>query len=97
MLLIQANAHVDAILPQVNKIGNLIGPQVIGDSGETALIAYDSRIRLLQDFTTDQKKIALAVKTIQSGSESNRMVDAVAEAHAHAANPPRAAGAESSC
>jgi len=80
VLLIQSNAHVDAILPQVNKIGNLIGPQVIGDSGETALIAYDSRIRLLQDFTTDQKKITEAVKKIQAGSESNRMVDAVAEA-----------------
>jgi VWFA-related protein len=80
VLLIQSNAHVDAILPQVNKIGGLIGPQVIGDSGETALIAYDSRIRLLQDFTTDQRKITQAVKKIQAGSESNRMVDAVAEA-----------------
>jgi VWFA-related protein len=80
VLLIQSNSHVDAILPQVNKIGNLIGPQVIGDSGETALIAYDSRIRLLQDFTTDQRKISLAVKQIHAGSESNRMVDAVAEA-----------------
>jgi VWFA-related protein len=64
----------------VNKIGNLIGPQVIGDGGETALIAYDSRIRLLQDFTTDHNKITQAVKKIQAGSESNRMVDAVSEA-----------------
>jgi VWFA-related protein len=79
VLLIQSNAHVDGLLPQVNKIGNLIGPQVIGDSGETALIAYDSRIRLLQDFTTDHNKITQAVKKIQAGSESNRMVDAVAE------------------
>jgi VWFA-related protein len=80
VLVIQSNSHVDAILPQVNKIGNLIGPQVIGDTGETALIAYDSRVRLLQDFTTDPKNITLAVKKIQAGSESSRMVDAVAEA-----------------
>jgi len=80
VLLIQSNSHVDSILPQVNKIGGLIGPQVIGDDGETALIAYDSRVRLLQDFTTDRNKITQAVKKIQAGSESNRMVDAVAEA-----------------
>jgi VWFA-related protein len=79
VLLIQANAHADPILPQVNKIGGLIGPQVIGDDGETALIAYDSRIRVLQNFTTDQNKITQAVKKIQAGSESNRMVDAVWE------------------
>jgi VWFA-related protein len=80
VLLVQSNAHADALLPQVNKIGGLIGPQVIGDDGETALIAYDSRIRVLQDFTTDHNKITQAVKKIQAGSQANRMVDAVAEA-----------------
>jgi VWFA-related protein len=77
VLLIQSNAHVEALLPQVNKIGNLIGPQVIGEEGETAVIAYDSRIRVLQDFTKDSSKVADAVKKIKPGSESNRMIDAV--------------------
>ena len=79
VLLIQSSAHVEGLLPQVNKIGNLIGPQVIGDSGETAVVAFDARIRVMQDFTTDAGKIAAAVKKIQPGSESNRMVDAVEE------------------
>lgn len=79
VILIQANAHVEGLLPQVNKIGNMIGPQVIGDEGETAVIAYDSRIRVLQDFTTNSSKITDAVKTIHPGSESNRMIDAVME------------------
>jgi VWFA-related protein len=79
VLLIQANAHVEGLLPQVNKIGNLIGPQVIGEEGETAVVAYDSRIRVLQDFTKDSTKITDAVKSIHPGSESNRMIDAVME------------------
>lgn len=78
-ILIQSNAHVEGLLPQVNKIGNLIGPQVIGDAGEAAVIAYDSRIRVLQEFTSDTGKVTEAVKKIQPGSESNRMVDAVME------------------
>ncbi|MBZ5583898.1 MAG: VWA domain-containing protein [Acidobacteriia bacterium] len=77
VILIQSNADVQGLLPQVNKIGGLIGPQVIGDAGEAAVIAYDSRIRTLQDFTTDKDKISQAIKKIQPGSESNRMVDAV--------------------
>ena len=77
VILIQANAHVEGLLPQVNKIGNLIGPQVIGDAGESAVIAYDARVRVLQDFTTDSSKITEAVKKIHPGSESNRMIDAV--------------------
>jgi VWFA-related protein len=77
VVLIQANAHVEGLLPQVNKIGNLIGPQVIGDEGETAVIAYDAHVRVLQDFTTDSSKVTEAIKKIHPGSESNRMIDAV--------------------
>jgi VWFA-related protein len=77
VLLIQSNAQVEGLLPQVNKIGNLIGPQVIGDAGETAVIAYDHRVRTLQEFTSDSDMITQAVKKIQPGSQSNRMVDAV--------------------
>jgi VWFA-related protein len=50
---------------------------VIGDAGETAVIAYDARIRTLQEFTSDSDKVAQAVKKIQPGSQSSRMVDAV--------------------
>ena len=80
VIAIQANSQVDSILPQVQKIGNLITPLVIGDQGEAAVIAYDSRIRKLQDFTSDPDKITKAVKTITPGSTSNRMIDAVVEA-----------------
>lgn len=77
---IQANSHVESILPQVQKMGNLISPLVIGDQGEAAVLAYDSRIRKLQDFTSDPDKITKAVKTITPGSTANRLIDAVVEA-----------------
>jgi len=79
VLLIQANSHVEKMLPEVNKIGGLINAQIIGEQGETAVIAYDARIRTLQDFTTDPSKVTDAVKKIRPGSESNRMIDAVME------------------
>src|SRR4051794_1882065 len=80
VICIQANAHVEAVLPQVRKIGVLVAPLLIGEQGEAAVIAFDSRIRKMQDFTSEPDKITKAVKDLYAGSNSNRMIDAVAEA-----------------
>jgi VWFA-related protein len=40
-------------------------------------MAFDSRIRTMQDFTSDPDRITEAVKRIHSGSLSSRLVDAV--------------------
>jgi VWFA-related protein len=80
VICIQANSKVDALLPQVRKIGNLITPLVVGEQGEVAVIAYDHRIRVLQDFTSDPNLVTEQVKKITSySSSSSRMVDAVVE------------------
>jgi VWFA-related protein len=76
---IQASARVDKILPQVNKIGTMLKPILLGDQGEAAVVAFDSRIRTLQDFTPDADKITKAIKSIYAGSNSSRLTDAVEE------------------
>jgi VWFA-related protein len=80
VICLQVNAHVEAILPQVRKVGNLVAPLIIGEQGEAAVIGFDSRIRLLQDWTSDPDQITKSVKGITAGSSSNHLIDAVAEA-----------------
>jgi VWFA-related protein len=80
VVLIQANAAVENMLPTINRIGNLMQPLILGDRGDAAVIAFDHRIRLMQDFTADPEKITEAVKKIQPGSSSSHMIDAVEEA-----------------
>lgn len=80
VICLQVNAHVEGVIPQVRKIGNLIAPLMIGEQGEAAVIGFDSRIRLLQDWTSDSDKITKSVKDIYAGSSSSRLIDAVAEA-----------------
>src|SRR5450759_3102599 len=80
VIVLQSNAHVEGILPQVKKIGGLIAPLLIGEQGEAAVIAVDSRIRTMQDFTSDSDKITKAVKDLTAGSNANRMIDAVSAA-----------------
>src|SRR5581483_11140252 len=54
--------------------------EVIGDQGEAAVVAFDHRIRTLQDFTPDSTKIADALRKITPGSSSHVMIDASMEA-----------------
>jgi len=77
VILVQANARVEKILPQVTKIGNLIKPFIVGDQGEAAVIAFDSRIRTMQEFTSDSEKITAAVKKLAYGSTPSHLIDAV--------------------
>jgi VWFA-related protein len=77
VILVQANANVEHYIPQVQRIGSLIAPLIIGQQGEAALIAYDAHVRRLQDFTTDTDKITEKLRNLYPGSYSNRMVDAV--------------------
>lgn len=89
VIVIQANDHVEAILPQIQKIGNLIEPLVIGEQGEAAVLAFDHRFRIMQDFTSDSAKIADAVKKVKAGSSSSRLIDAVGRAVQMLRNRPQ--------
>jgi len=77
VIAIQANSEVDKILGQVNRIGNLITPMLLGNQGEAAVIAFDHRLRTMQDFTSDPDKITQGIKKIQAGSMSAAVIDAV--------------------
>jgi VWFA-related protein len=89
VIAVQANDRVDSVLPQIRKVGSMIRPVMIGDEGESALIAFDSRIRTLQEFTPDADKIEDALKKIQPGSTQSRMIDAVEAGVRMLANRPR--------
>ncbi len=80
VICVQANADVEKMLPAVNRIGNLIQPQILGEQGEAAVIAYDARVRTLQEFTHDGDKITAAVKKIQPGGTAQKLNDAIFEA-----------------
>jgi VWFA-related protein len=76
---IQTNAEAEQALTQVKKIGNLIKPLVLGDLGEAAVMSFDSRVKVLQDFTSDPDKITMAVSKIYAGGRFAHLNDAVDE------------------
>lgn len=79
VVVIEKAARVEAILPQIKHLGSLL-PLVIGDHGEAAVLAFDSRLQVLQDFTTDPDKLKAAIDKLYAGSSGVRMIDAVDQA-----------------
>jgi len=86
---IEASSRVDGpILNQIKHLGTLL-PLVSGDHGEVAILAFDSRLRVMQDFTSDTDKIKAAVDKINAGNSSSRMIDAVDRAVYMLRNRPK--------
>jgi len=77
VIAVQANASVEAILPQVKKIGSMLESLVAGDQGEAAVLAFDHRFQVKQEFTSDLAKISEALKKVTPGASSSRLIDAM--------------------
>jgi VWFA-related protein len=78
-IVVQANSAVEAILPQVKKVGPLLESFVMGDQGEAAVMSFDHRFQIKQDFTNDSTKITEALRKITAGSSTSRLIDAMGE------------------
>jgi len=76
---IETSSRVEGIIPQLKHLGSLL-PLVVGDHGEAAIIAFDSRLQVIQDFTTDSDKLKAAIDKIHAGNSSARMIDSVDKA-----------------
>src|SRR5947199_361433 len=77
VIAVQANSSVEAILPQVKKIGSMLESFVAGDQGEAAVLAFDHRFQVKQEFTSDLAKISEALKKVTPGASSSRLIDAM--------------------
>jgi len=77
VMVIQANSVVEKFIPKIQKLGNMIEAQVLGESGEVAVIAFDHRFQTLLPFTSEPDKLALALKKLKAGSSTAAVNDAV--------------------
>ncbi len=84
---VQANTGMEKILPQIRRIGSLFDGLVLGDEGEIAVVAFDHRVQVLTNFTSDPDQIhaAFAGKDksgnykLRAGSWTSAVNDAVME------------------
>jgi VWFA-related protein len=80
VVVMQANSDIEPVLPKLKRTGILLHSLISGDTGEVAVLAFDHRVQLIQDFTHDPDKLEDAMEKIKAGSSSAALVDAVVEA-----------------
>jgi VWFA-related protein len=80
VVIIQANSDVEPVLAKLKRTGILLHSLITGEDGEVAVLAFDHRIQLIQDFTKDPDKLDDAMLKIKAGSSSAVLVDSVVEA-----------------
>jgi len=80
VLCIQSSGRVEGLLPHIQKSGILYPYLVLGEEGEAAVISFDSRIEVRQEFTKDPNKLIEAVKKVRVGSDATHLSDAVWQA-----------------
>lgn len=80
VVVIQANADIEPVLPKLKRTGILLHSLITGEDGEVAVLAFDHRIQLIQDFTKDPDKLDDAMAKIKAGSSGAVLVDSVVEA-----------------
>jgi VWFA-related protein len=80
VLVIQANSAVEGMLPKLKSIGVLLHGLVTGETGDVAVLAFDHRIRAVQDWTNDPDRLDDSLQKLTAGSSTARTIDAVLEA-----------------
>lgn len=74
---IQRSNNIEQILPKISKMGNVLHDMLIGQDGEAAIISFDHRVEVIQDFTSDPDRINAAVSQLRPGGQNSRLNDAV--------------------
>jgi VWFA-related protein len=77
VLVIQRSASTEPILPTIQKIGSMIEPLILGEKGEAAIVTFDHRVEVKQDFTNDTNQFQKALATLRPGSQTRAMSDGV--------------------
>jgi VWFA-related protein len=80
VIVIQANSVVERFIPQIQKLGNLVEAQLLGETGEVAVLEFDHRFQWLLPFTSEPDKLSPALKKIKAGSSTAAVNDAVVRA-----------------
>lgn len=76
-LVVEASSRIEPMLPAIRKTGLLVTENVLGQSGEAALLAFDDELNLVLPFTSDHDAIQKALAGLRMGTSGARLYDAM--------------------
>lgn len=75
---IQATGSAQSSLDKLRKETALLGPLLIGDRGEAAVVAFAHEVRVLQEFTGNVDKVESAIRELDAFGDGGSLIDAIA-------------------
>jgi VWFA-related protein len=76
---VQSNSNTRDLFTTLRKTSNLLVPLISGDTGEVAVVTFDSQVQLLAPFTSDPAEIQAAFSRIKAGGGLHHLDDAALE------------------
>lgn len=80
VILIETSSHIEPMLPELRKTGILFTQQVMGPTGEVAVVTFSDSIDKLSDFSSDAATIEKTITEITKGTSGAKLYDAMAVA-----------------
>ena len=79
VVLIEASFGSSAVLDKLGRSGLLFTDTLSAEAGETAVVAFTRRARVIQDFTTDSSQVVHAVRALRIQGDGVALYDSVIE------------------
>jgi VWFA-related protein len=79
-VVIQTNLAARPIQPRLDELGPLLGALVVGEGGEAAILTFDHRVRVAQDFTGDLGRLTRVLRLIEFSYWDSHLLDASVKA-----------------
>jgi VWFA-related protein len=77
---IQNNNAMEGVLPEIHQLGPLLGTLVVGEGGEAAVLTFNQKVELIQDFTGDLGALTQALKHVDTLYSKSHLIDATLQA-----------------
>jgi VWFA-related protein len=80
VIVAETSKRIQSQLEEIGRTGILFTQLIMGETGEAAVITFDSEIRLPQGFTNDPDLVENALKNLKPGGDHVRLSDALSRA-----------------
>jgi VWFA-related protein len=87
-LVFETSSKMAVYLPEIQKTGILFTQNVLGTSGEAAVLGYNDTVDQLQGFTQDHDQIEKVIGHMQSSTAGTHLYDALSQAVGMLRNQP---------
>ena len=80
VIVIQTDSRVAPLLDQVHPLASMFSSLLVGSQGYAAVIFYNERVRVAQDFSNDSDKLDTTFREFTARGDGARLNDALARA-----------------